>query len=146
MLPTFKLLNNHGFEIRASHGREKKHYIKFDEDNLSLYLEVRLPGQLKWIKIKPEQARSFSDEKDRQDYQTIKRGLMRPNDQANPNMIPLGSRHQTNRSPGAPAPVPVLTETNGVEQRQPVAAQRSRWIPPPRSSTTNSHRSSTSST
>lgn len=51
LLPTFKLLNDHGYEIRNANGRDTRRYIKFDEQNLSLYLEVRLPGQSKWIKI-----------------------------------------------------------------------------------------------
>ena len=77
LLPTFKLMNDHGFEIRRVHGRETRRYIKFDEERMSLLLEIRLPGQNKWVRIRPEQARSHAEEKDRQDYVAIKRDLLR---------------------------------------------------------------------
>ena len=43
LLSTFKLLNDHGYDIRDVHGKETKCYVKFDEEKLSLILEVRLP-------------------------------------------------------------------------------------------------------
>ena len=78
LLPTFKLLNDHGHEIRRAHGKEMHRYVKYDEENLSLLLEVRLPGVVKWTRIRPEQARSYTEEKDRLDYVSIKKGLFRP--------------------------------------------------------------------
>ena len=108
LLPVFKLLNNHGFDIRNAHGKETRRYIKFDEENLSLYLEVRLPGQSKWTKIKPDQARSFSDEKDKLEYSSIRKGLLRISSsntsQVNPNLIPIGNRAGPSTDPVSALP------------------------------------------
>ena len=95
LLPTFKILNEHGYEIRSVHGQGTKRYIKFDEINLSLLLEVRLPGQVKWLKIRPEQARTYGEEKDQIQYQTIRKDLLSgrgPLVNNNPNLMPLGSK------------------------------------------------------
>ena len=123
LLPTFRLLNDHGFEIRRVNGPETKRYIKFDEENLSLLLEVRLPGRTKWVKIRPDQARSYGEEKDRAEYSSIRHSLMNysPSDQhgENPNTIPLGSR-APNNPPG--------TSTSSDDPRTPAP----KWIPPPR--------------
>lgn len=42
LLSTFKLLNDHSYEIRNVHGKETKRYVKFDEERLSLILEALL--------------------------------------------------------------------------------------------------------
>ena len=122
LLPTFKLLNSHGFEIRNSHGNETRRYIKFDEDNLSLYLEIRLPGQQKWIRIKADQARSYSDEKDRIEYMNIRKDLMMPSSDcpSNPNFLPLGTRSGPTQSTGGSLPPSVPT----------IDGRRPQWIPP----------------
>ena len=52
LLQTFWLLNDQGFEIRLVHGKETKRYVKFDDEAQSLYLEVKLPGQSSWVKIR----------------------------------------------------------------------------------------------
>ena len=75
LLPTFKLLSDHGYDIRSANGPETRRYVKFDEDNQSLLLEVKLPGQSKWTRIRPSQARSWSEEKDKKDYHTIRLSL-----------------------------------------------------------------------
>lgn len=67
LMSTFKLLSEHGYEIRSTHGRETRRYV----NNLSLFLEVRLPGQTKWIKVRPDQARAHMEEKDRTEYSII---------------------------------------------------------------------------
>ena len=131
LLPTFKLLNSHGYEIKLKNGNETRRYVKFDEDNLSLYLEVRLPGQQKWIRIKPEQARSYTDEKDRIAYVNIRRSLLTsssstnhqdaaPSQNPNPNLLPLGTRSRSQHSDIRPLTQSVPT----IEGRRP------RWIPP----------------
>ena len=115
LMPTFKQLNDHGFDIRKVHGKETKRYIKYDEESLSLYLEIRLPGQNKWTRIRPDQARNFSEEKDRIEYQTIKRGLLNGASD-NPNFVPLGPR----------------AVTDSQQLPGPSSGGRSKWIPPAR--------------
>lgn len=128
LLPTFKLLSNHGYEIRSVHGRDTKRYVKFDDENLSLFLEVRLPNQTKWTRIKPDQARTYSEEKDRLEYQSIKRGLLRTSESDNPNLIPLGSR------PSGVGGSALSTSSGNVNapSRAEVQAERPRWKPPAR--------------
>ena len=126
LLPTFKMLNDHGYEIKKVNGPDTKRYVKFDDDNLSLYLEIRLPGQSKWIKVRPEQARAYTEDKDKQEYSSIKRSLLRNSTSninagafsLNQNFIPIGPRITVGLAPPA-APV-----------------NQSRWCPPARDSNT----------
>lgn len=124
LLPTFKILNEHGYDIRNVNSRETRRYIKFDEENLSLFLEVKLPGNHKWIKIRPDQARSFNEEKEREDYQSIKKSLLCPlrstTGQSNANLVPLGMRAQTSGPPSASS---ASTSSSG---------SAARWVPPSR--------------
>ena len=122
LMGTFKLLGDHGYEIRAANGVDTKRYIKYDDENLSLILEIRLPGQTKWIRIRPDQARSYSEEKDRAVYNSLRSSLMRADDRSNPNMIPLGDR-TSNRRVSDSSTNPSL-----------VGGQSARWVPPPRES------------
>ena len=130
LLPVFKLLNNHGFEIKNAHGKETRRYIKFDEENLSLYLEVRLPGQSKWTRIKPEQARSYSDEKDKIEYTTIRKGLLRSSSStsnlSNPNLVPIGNRS----GPSLGSPTASSLAAVSMPTMPTIDGRRPRWIPP----------------
>ena len=124
LMSTFKLLSDHGYEIRKANGVDTKRYIKYDDENLSLILEIRLPGQTKWIRIRPDQARSFSEEKDRAVYNSLRSSLMRTDERTNPNMIPLGDRTTSRRaSDSSTGTIPSL-----------VSGQSARWVPPPRES------------
>ena len=124
LLATFKLLNNHGFEIRKAHGPETRRYVKYDDKNMSFILEVKLPRSTKWTRIRPEQAKSYGEEKDRLEYNTIRRGMLSSATGSNPNMIPLGLRQTTSGGrDGARADVPDI-------QKPPATGQR--WQPPVR--------------
>ena len=127
----FKLLNSYGFHLKRVHGNQTKKYVKFDEANLSLYLDVRLPDAEEWIQISPTQARALKEQRDAVGLARLTRSLesgsgssstssstseptsirgfpIRPN----PNFIPLG------QSDGA--------GTQGHGQ------VNGRWRPPPR--------------
>ena len=126
LMATFNSLNNHGYEIKRANGPDTKRYMKYDEVNLSLYLEVRLLSSTKWTRIRPEQARIYGEEKDRQEYQTIRKTLLRTTSPSpNPNLIPLGNK------PGhhLPSQQPTPSTSTGVER-----SQRPTWTPPPRAS------------
>ena len=129
LMSTFRMLNDHGHDIRKAHGTDTRRYIKFDEANLSLYLEIRLPNQVKWTRIKPDQVMSYNEEKDRASYQLIRRGLLRstPDESSNSNMIPLGQRSQQR-----PASTSSLPTTQGQEAGvvPTIDGRRPRWIPP----------------
>ena len=99
LLSTFRLLNDHGYDIRNAHGRETKRYVKYDDEKQSLILEVRLPFAQNWLRITPDLARSFSEEKNKMEYSSIRRELLksrrtdRPSSltDSNPNLIPIGA-------------------------------------------------------
>ena len=132
LLGTFKMLNNHGYEIRKANGNDTRRYIKYNEESLSLFLEVKLPNQTKWIKIRPEQARTYCEEKDRADYQMIRKNLLQAaNDPLNSNMILLGTRSSTAPSLSGPRPSLLLPTTSESQVSTP---DKPKWAPPPRAS------------
>ena len=144
LMSTFKTLNDHGHEIRNVHGKETRRYVKFDEERLSLVLEVQLPLYTKWISISPEQACSFAEERGQADYSAIRRLLLRKkmdpviaND--NPNLIPLGSQPSTSRLELASVGSRLLSDdqrllTHSEDSQAPGASSssRKRWAPPHR--------------
>ena len=143
LMSTFKQLNDHGYDIRSVHGRETKRYIKFDDERLSLVLEVMLPNTSKWIRVSPEQARTYFEEKDQIDYGTLRRDLLRvqraggPSREGvdNPNLIPIGrrqrdstnSRSSISSNEGSGSTNPSLSSNS---------APRKKWIPPTRGRST----------
>ena len=54
---TFRLLSRFGTRLRARHGEGTKRHIKFDEFNGSLYVNVKLPGDITWTRVTAEMAR-----------------------------------------------------------------------------------------
>ena len=57
----FRTLDRYGVRMRNTHGKLTKKYVKYDESNLSLILELRLPGDSAWMKITPSLARELVD-------------------------------------------------------------------------------------
>ena len=84
--------------MRNAHGRMTKKYIKYDEANMFLILELRLPGDLSWIKITPTQARDLTGAADLEDIERNRKKLtarrvLQPSRQpptASPNFEPVG--------------------------------------------------------
>ena len=60
----FKKLERHGHALRAKHGDGLKRHIKFDDDERSLFLGVRLPGEEKWTKLSAEFVRGIMKEEE----------------------------------------------------------------------------------
>ena len=123
LMATFRLLNDHGFDIKKAHGKETRKYVKFDDIRGSLYLEIKLPGQQNWVKVSPDQVRSFGEEKDKLDYSSIRKGMLLANptlgSQPSANLVPLGVRPQSS-----------AREIELV----PSTSRKNRWAPPPRTS------------
>ena len=59
---TFKVLERHGHALRARHGPELKRHVKYDDEEMSLFVNVRLPGQEPWIKVTPDFVRTLRKE------------------------------------------------------------------------------------
>ena len=71
----FKTLDRYGLRMKNTHGKGTKRYIKYDEPNLGLILELRMPGDFTWLRITPSMAREFVDASDREDIDRNRRKL-----------------------------------------------------------------------
>ena len=134
LLPTFKQLTDHGYDIRRIHGRETKRYVKFDDERLSLILEVRLPSSTKWIRISPEQARTYFEEKDQIDYGSLRRDLLRAQRNArseeNPNLIPIGRAGASSASMSSTESLHRLQSSTASQPND--SSKKKKWTPPSR--------------
>ena len=61
----FNTLQNHGFSLREEHGPELKRHVKFDDEERSLFLHVKLPGETEWIRVDHEYARERRRDQER---------------------------------------------------------------------------------
>ena len=56
LMDTFRLLTRFGTRLRARHGNGTKRHIKFDDFSVSLYTNIKLPGDTTWTKVTPAMA------------------------------------------------------------------------------------------
>ena len=54
---TFTTLYKFGQHLRRRHGEEFRRHVKFDDATMTLYLNVKLPGEDNWSKVSAEMAR-----------------------------------------------------------------------------------------
>ena len=101
----WKLLDDLGYHLKREHGPGTKKYIKYDDYNYSLYLEVRLPGATNWTRITPESANQLKKKRDREDLARLvgrprdtglTNGVREPTTSAN--SVPLGRRKIPDRN------------------------------------------------
>ena len=71
----FKALEDYGFSMRSIHGKQTRRYVKYDEEEYSLYMELRLPGSPVWLRIIPELARELKQQNDREEIQQARKQL-----------------------------------------------------------------------
>lgn len=95
LLSTFKALNNYAYIVRKRHGKDAKTYIKFDDPELNLFLEVKLPGSERWLRISPDLARESNIEWTSNKLRELQRDI-RTRDSVN--LIPLGTRSSTGQA------------------------------------------------
>ena len=57
LLGVFRTLDDHGHMLRGRHGQGVKRNIKFDDGEMSLYMDLRLPGDNSWMRVDYEMAR-----------------------------------------------------------------------------------------
>ena len=60
----FNLLERYGHFMRQKHGKGTKTHIKFDESDLSLFTNIKLPGESEWARITPAFARKTMRDRD----------------------------------------------------------------------------------
>ena len=107
---TFKLLYGVGIELRRTHGNGTRKYVKFDDENLDLFLEVRLDGRGSWLKIDKLMASDLQRESNRSTLMSARRPASRPFELSSPNSIPLPPPPVPSIAPTATAVVPVRME------------------------------------
>ena len=64
MKPAFNVLQRYGFLLKKKHPSLKK-YVKFDDYQRSLFIQVRLEEGGEWLNVTPEEAGDFVRENDR---------------------------------------------------------------------------------
>ena len=62
LLPTFHDLNSYAYCVRKVQGKKTKTHVKFDDANMSLFLEIKLPSSEKWLRVSPQRARELTTE------------------------------------------------------------------------------------
>ena len=65
-VPTFlisahKLLTETGFQLKRQHGKQLRWYIKYDDEDYCLYLEVKMPESGSWQRLSPSAAREIRE-------------------------------------------------------------------------------------
>ena len=73
----FRTLEDTGYQLREEYGDELRKYIKYDEDTLGLYLEVRFPADNRWTRITPLLAREIVEYGNREIAEGIKKRMRR---------------------------------------------------------------------
>ena len=57
LLDVFKTLEKYGRSMRMRHGPGTKRHVKFDDMEMSLYLNIKLPGDRFWTRVNPDMAK-----------------------------------------------------------------------------------------
>ena len=141
----YKVLTEYGFRMWRAHGEGTRRYVKYDGDNYGLYLELRLPGAQSYLRITPQMARSFLEEREREKINCVRQELtarLAPS-VSKSNLVPIGqerpSTHRTTNnnvitnfltlSGTAPTTMEDIEEASGVDE--PTADTNNIWRPPP---------------
>ena len=69
----FRLLEAFGARMRARLGEGFKRSIKFDDDNMRLFMDLKLPESPEWMSITPEIAQEAKIEEDKKKSDSIRR-------------------------------------------------------------------------
>ena len=108
LISTHKLLTETGFQLKRQHGKQLRWYIKYDDEDYSLYLEVKMPESGSWQRLSPSAAREIRE-------RTGRRELLERRDllsSSGINFIPLGAR-KSSRSVEPQQRNPNLNKTGG---------------------------------
>ena len=69
----FRILTKFGAKMRQKMGEGFKRNVKFNDDEMSLYVDVKFPNQDEWLAVTPEVARETCREEDQRKAATVKR-------------------------------------------------------------------------
>ena len=79
---TYKLLENHGFQIKAQHGMGTRRIIKFDLIEKSLMLFYKLPFEEEWYRVTPDMAHAKRNRDNQRNLRHFESTLSPPNAQS----------------------------------------------------------------
>ena len=65
LMDTFRLLDRHGHLLKEKYGKDLRRHVRYDDDTLSLYLDVKRSSKDQWRRITPETARRERNTRDR---------------------------------------------------------------------------------
>ena len=72
----FKVLNDYGYLMKRTHGKDTRKYIKYDDEEFGLYLELKLPDAGGYLRINPDLARSLMAESERFEIDRRRKDLL----------------------------------------------------------------------
>ena len=138
LMSTFKVLENFAFHLRKKHNGELTRYIKFDEYDRTLFLQVRHKRESDWVVFSPAQAK---EELDKENTSKAQRSRLLSDSGTVPALVLPG--------PGLTTMVDMGTTNNGSSSTTPLRLRESRlqigkkngtqaWKPPARETVSNS--------
>lgn len=101
LMSAHKLLTETGFQLKRQHGPNFRWYVKYDDENYSLYLEVKMPGTFSWQRVSLQMAREMREEAGRSEVMIRRPRPDHNTPQESVNHIPIGSRSDRNNISGA---------------------------------------------
>ena len=76
---TFRLLSRFGTRLRARHRVGTKRHIKFDDDEASMFINIKLPGDESWTRVSPATARADQESSSREESARVLKRITGPN-------------------------------------------------------------------
>ena len=85
-----KILEEYGRRIRAKHCRGTKHHIKFDDGEITIFLNIRKMGDRDWSRVYPVDAREWVRSMRRNEAEKINKNFNQV-EATGSNNTPIGS-------------------------------------------------------
>jgi hypothetical protein len=73
----FICLGRLGAHMKRRHGNGTKRHIKFDDEKMRLYTDIKIPTEDEWMRVTPELAQEMLSEEDTRTDREVKRKLAR---------------------------------------------------------------------
>ena len=113
LMPTFKDLNAYAYMVRQSSGKNAKTHVKFDDTEMSLFLEVRVNPSSNWLRVSPERARQLVSENASEDLKVLQRNLKRlPTNGSDRGILSIPSTSAAHNGQGATWSPPTTLGSN----------------------------------
>ena len=125
---TFRILEWYRAEMRRNHGPGTRRNIRFNDDDLSLYLDVKLPGDDHWHRVEQDMAEDFKRKCETVAKTRTKNAL----EIVSVNNIPLGDRRVMSLTDTEERLLPSIQRSNDNHGRERGdSSRRPRSVPEP---------------